>query len=1042
MNISYTNQKQYEFINLQSKNQKKPNQSVMKQILRSYKGMCLAFVLILLGSMAMAQVRTVTGTVTDGITNETLPGTSVLIKGTNKGGSTDINGNFSIVVDNANDVLVFSFVGYEGSEIMVGSQKVINVKLTARRTTLDEVVVVGYGTSKVKDLTSSITTIKSDDLLKTPASQPMQALQGKVAGMQVVANGGPGNSSTIRIRGIGSFPGRENEAPLYVVDGMFFDNIDFLNPSDIASVSILKDASAAAIYGVRAANGVVLIETKSGSYNQKAQITYDGYEGYQVAQNIVKMANAEQFTTMAMESGSEADATFILNAMQRFGRSRINPNVPDVNTDWYKEILRTARISNHSLSFDGGNDKAKYSIGANYFSQEGILNMKNQYERLNLRTKIDFKVTDWLTIGGNFIYSNALKYNEQAGAWNQAYFAVPIMPVKDESLIDATPINYSNAKLIGYRSGQNPFPTMDFNDDRMKIRKMLANMYFEFNLIPKTLTFKTTYNNNLSSIDQRIVNLPYDMTMDFANTVADITKTNSTYNNQIWDNILTYSKDFDKHNLTVMVGSSFKDEGFQLLSAKAEDVDFDPYNEQSWYLAQSSGGIVSTAVYDDGGRQYGMSYFSRVAYNYANKYLIYGTMRGDGSNKYQQKWGYFPTVGAGWVLTEEKFMKGVQKISFLKLRASWGQLGNDHIQASDGTRTTDLIKTTLGGRVFSGTVAKNYYSELKWEVTEESNFGFTARFFNDKLSADFDYYIRDTKNAAIPVAVPMVGVSVLRPVGTIRNSGIELALNWSNTVSKKLSYNVGANISTQKNEVIDLYGQPYLDGGTAEFRQRCIVGEPLMAFFGREIAGVYQTQDECDHDPIAIANGLVPGDFKYKDQNNDGKIDDDDRVILGSYFPSFMYGGNITINFMNFDFSANVYGQYGNKVLNRKRGELIWTADGNLDADLAINRWHGEGTSDKYPSSAGLRKGWNQKMSDYFVEDGSFFRVQNIQVGYTIKGVSWFNGKFPTTRINFTADRPISIFKYNGFTPEVADGWDTQTYPVPAVYTLGLNVKF
>jgi len=1021
----------------------KSNQFVMKQMLRLLKKMSLALVLLLFCfTSAFSQVRTVTGTVTDSQTNETLPGASVLVKGTSKGISTDMNGKFSLSVNSENDILIVSFVGYENMEMMVGNQSVINFKLIPKKTTLDEVVVVGYGTSKVKDLTSSITTIKSEDLMKTPASQPMNALQGKVAGLQVVANGGPGSSSTIRIRGIGSFPGRENESPLYVVDGMFFDNIDFLNPADIASISVLKDASAAAIYGVRAANGVVLIETKSGAYNQATQITYDGYEGYQVAQNVLKMANAEQFTTMAMESGSVADATFILNAMQRYGRSRINPNVPDVNTDWYSEILRPAKISNHSLAFDGGTEKAKYSMGANYFFQEGILDMKNQYERLNLRAKLDFKATDWLTVGGNFVYSDATKYNEQAGAWNQAYFAVPILPVIDELNTEAWPDMYGNAKYLGYRSGQNPFPTMKYNDDKMKIRKMLTNIYMEFNLIPKTLTFKSTYNNNLSSIDQRIINLPFDMTMDFQNSVADLTKTQTVYNNHLWDNILTFTKNFNAHNVVLMAGSSFKDEGFQLLSARAEDVDFDPENEQSWYLSQSSGGIVANAVYDDGGRQYGMSYFGRLAYNYSDKYLFYATMRADGSSKYQQKWGYFPTFGAGWVLSQEEFMKDLKFISFLKLRASWGQLGNDKIQASDGARTTSVIKTTLGGIVYTGTVATNYYSSLKWEVTEETNIGFTAHLLKERLTADIDYYIRDTKNAAIPVSIPTVGQSVLKPVGVIRNSGIEIALNWADKISKDFTYSVGANVSTLKNEVRDLYGQEYLDGGTAEFRQRCYVGEPLMAFYGREVIGVYQTEEEVNSDLIAIENGLVPGDLIYKDQNGDNKIDDDDRVILGSYFPSLMYGANLAVGYKGFDLSVSMYGQYGNKILNRKRGEIIWTADGNLDADLAINRWHGEGTSDKYPSSAGLRKGWNQKMSDYFVEDGSFFRIQNVQLGYTLKNTKWLGGNLPSIRVYFTADRPLTMFSYNGFTPEVANGWDTQTYPVPAVYSLGLNVKF
>jgi TonB-linked SusC/RagA family outer membrane protein len=908
---------------------------------------------------------------------------------------------------------------------------------------VDEVIVVGYGKLNVKDLTSSISTIKTEEMAKTPTGQAMQALQGKVPGLQVVSSGGPGDAPTIRVRGVGSYPGSNNEAPLYVVDGMFFDNIDFLNTADIASISVLKDASAAAIYGVRAANGVILIETKSGALNQKTEISYDGYYGTQIAQNVLKMANAEQFTTMANESGSAAEASFVLNAMQRYGRSRVNPSVPDLNTDWYKEILRNAAIQNHSISVSGGNQKASYSIGANYFGQEGILKMKNDYERFNLRNKVDFKATDWLTIGGNMIFSNATKYDDESGAWNQAYFAVPILPVYDDQSTTAWPKQYASAQNLGYRSGQNPFPTLDLSENRIKIRKMLANFYADVEILPKKLNFKTTYNHAFTSLDERYVRLPFFASTNFQRVDASLTKNAITYSNQIWDNVLTYTDHFGEHSFTAMAGTSYRDEAYNRLSAQG--LNFPTDQEEAWYISQSKT-IPVTGVGDDGRREYGISYFGRISYNFMDRYLVYGTMRADGSSKYQQKWGYFPTIGAGWVISEENFMKDNKVVNYLKLRGSWGQLGNDKIQASDGATTTSVVNTAIAGVLVSGTKTSSTFSSLKWEVTEETNIGATARLFKNHLSVDADYYIRDTKNAAIYVKIPSVGGSVLKNVGIIRNSGIEMALNWSNEISKDFSYNVGVNFSTLKNEVRDLYGQPYIDGGSAEFRQRSIVGEPLLAFFGYKVLGVYQNQTEITADPSAPANA-VPGDFKYQDQQQEGEagygvINDDDRVVLGSYFPNFMYGGNIGINYKDFEFSANWMGQMGNKILNRKRGELIWTADGNLDADLAINRWHGDGTSNKYPSSAGLRKGWNQKMSDYFVEDGAFFRIQNIQLAYNLKGKQLSGVKIPDSRISLTAERPLTVFNYNGFNPEVANGIDTQTYPIPAVYTIGLNVKF
>jgi TonB-linked SusC/RagA family outer membrane protein len=1011
----------------------------LKRVIPWAKGLLLLLVLTLLETSAFAQGRTITGTVTDKLTNETLPGASVLIQGTTRGASTDINGKYSLEVTSSDKVLEVSFIGYTKVEVAIGAQNVIDVQLSLAQTTLDAVVVVGYGTTKVKDLTSAITTVKAADLVKTPSSQPMQGLQGKVAGLQVVANGGPGNSSTVRIRGIGYFPGVSNESPLYVVDGMFFDNIDFLNPSDITSISVLKDASALAIFGVKAASGVVLIETKSGNYDQKTEISYEGYGGYQYAQNVVKMANAEQFTTMAMESGSSADITSIDLAMQRYGRSRVNPNVPNVNTDWYNEILRPAQIQNHSLNVGGGGSKAKYSIGANYFSQQGILDMKNEYQRFNLRAKVDIKASKWLTVGGNVVLSNATKYSEQAGAWNQAYFAVPILPVYDPLNTVATPIDFANAKDIGYRDSQNPFPALTYNTDRMRINKTLANFYMEFYLIPKALTFKSSYNHSYTSLEQRVVGLPYDIGQGVANLTSDVSKAFSTYSDHIWDNVLTYTKEIDKHNFTLMAGTSYRDDGYQMVKAQGEDFPIDP--EQSWYITQS--GVIPVGGVGDGGyRQYGFSYFGRIAYNYDNKYLLYATYRADGSSKYQEKWGYFPSIGAGWVLSEEKFLKNNSTVSYLKLRGSWGQLGNNYVQATTGAMTSDVVKWPFGGVIYNGTISNSTFSSLKWEVTEETNIGVTARFLKDKLTADVDYFIRNTKDAVIPVSVPGTRDVIIKNAGEIRNSGFELSLSWADQISDKLSYSIGGNISTLKNEVMDLYGQPYIDGGSAEFRQRSIVGEPLMAFFGREIVGVYQNQAEIDADSVAIINGLVPGDLKYKDQNGDGKIDDDDRVVLGSYFPSLTYGINLGLTYGNFDLSVNMYGQNGNKVLNRKRGEVIWTPGLNMDADLADNRWHGEGTSDFYPSSAGLRKGWNQKMSDFFVEDGSFFRIQNVQVGYKIKDTKLLGPKFPETKITFTADRPLTVFKYHGFSPEVANGIDSQTYPVPSTYTVGLNVKF
>lgn len=986
------------------------------------------------GMLLAQQPMSISGKVSDA-SGAPLPGTSVVVKGSIIGAQTDFDGYYSLSNVPQGATLVFTYIGYAKQEAVVGSQNIINITLEEDAEALEEVVVVGYGELKVKDLTSSITTIGAEELSATPTGQAMQALQGKVAGLQVVNNGAPGQAPTIRVRGIGSYSGGAS-APLFVVDGMFFDNIDFLNTADITSISVLKDASAAAIYGVRAANGVVLIETKSGKRNAKSEFSYDGYTGVQVAQNILKLANSQQFSTIALESGSAPDASFLLNAMQRYGRSRVNPNVPNVNTDWYDQILRTGAIQNHSLGFTGGSQDASYAIGANYFSQEGILKMKNQYERFNLRSKLDFQVNDWFKIGGNVVFSNATRFDPENSAWRAAYYAVPILPVYDAANTAAFPTNYANAQDLGYRGGQNPFPMLDLNENKLKIKNVLANFYAEIQLIPNQLTFKTAYNHNYQNIEGRQVRLPYFVGNNFQNENATLIRRMTNVSNQIWDNTLTYTNSFGDHNLTLLAGTSFRDEAYEMLGATG--LNFPTSGEESYYLTQALS-TPENSVVDGGAREYGLSYFSRLSYNFNNKYLLYGTLRADGTNKYQEKWGYFPTIGLGWVVSEEDFLSGSTFVNYLKLRGSWGELGNDKVAASSGSITSSVVNTALGDQQFNGLSTGSDFTALKWEVVEERNIGLTATLLNN-LSVEADYFVRDTKDAVIPVERPLIPGSTRQNVGKIRNSGVEIALNWSQKLSDDFSFSIGGNFATLNNEVLDLNGQQYLDAGSAEFRQRSIVGESIYAFYGREVAGVYQNDAEIQADPVAVANGLVPGDFKYKDQDGIEGINDDDRVVLGSFLPSYTFGFNANLTYKNFDISVNGMGQGGNKILNRKRGEVIFTNDTNIDRDFAVNRWHGEGTTNAYPSAAGIRRGWNQKLSDYFVEDGDFFRLQNITLGYTIKQIAGIKN-FPKTRVYLTAEKPLTVFSYNGFNPEVASGVDNQTYPIPAIYTLGLNIK-
>ena len=608
----------------------------------------------LLCTAVLAQEKQISGKVTSLEDGTSVPGVNVVVQGTTKGTTSDADGNYSIQLAPSENTLVFSFVGFKPSTIQIDDRTTIDVALEPDVTSLNEIVVIGYGTMQEKELTSAITTVKGDEIVKTPTSQAMQSLQGKVPGVQIISNGAPGASPTVRVRGMGSFPAEGDSDPLYVVDGMFFDNIDFLNTADIETISILKDASAASIYGVRAANGVVLITTKSGSYKQKTEVDYNGYYGVQVAQNVLKMANSQQFTRYALGTGSTADASFINNAFQRYGRSRIDPNVPDVNTDWYDEVLRTAAIQNHSVSVNGGNEAVRFSVGASYFDQEGLLKVtQNAYERLNFRTRIDFKATERLTIGGNVNLSNATQYIGDNAAWLNAFFAVPIIPVFDEKNTAATPLHLSNAQQLGYRSPQNPFYNLYYTNYRSTIGKILGNFYFDYQLIPNKLSFKMAYNYNYETVAQRNVDFAYHN--GETNVQNALKRRSETQLNQILDNTLTYTESFGAHNLTVLGGYAYRSEVTEGNFVRATNIStLDPDEEQTWFIPNGSQVDIDNTG-DVGGREFGVSYFGRVAYNYDDRYLLYGTFRRDGTNKFSQKWGNFMTFGAGWVISEENF---------------------------------------------------------------------------------------------------------------------------------------------------------------------------------------------------------------------------------------------------------------------------------------------------------------------------------------------------------------------------------------------------
>lgn len=1001
----------------------------------------LFFLMLMFCASVLAQNVKVTGQVKNAADRQPIPGANVLVKGTSKGTTTNMDGAFTLDAK-ANDVLVVSFIGMKAQEIRLNGQTTLSIMMETEASKMEEVVVVGYGTSKAKDLTAPISVVKSNDIVKHATSSPMGALQGKVAGVNIVSNGQPGASPDVRIRGVGSFG---DTKPLYVVDGMFFDNISFLNNNDIEDISILKDASAASIYGVRAANGVVLVTTKKGKLNSPSVITYDGYVGIQRATNKLKMASSEQYATMQLEKRNATDSAIIKNSINVFGGNLASLK-PGTNTNWYNELLRDAAIQNHSLDISGGTDKATYSFGGSYLFQEGIMNAKNDYERFNLRAKTDYKVNSWLKLGANVVVSSSTLNSPNNAAWQAAYQSPSIFPVYDSrrSAADAYPEKFASPSQIGMANYfGNPVAMAKYYNDKTNATQVLPNFYAEIHLLPENkLVFKTSYNQEITFAQQRKYDMAYMVGPGQKNTNSNLNKTNNFYRNYIVDNTLTYTDQFGKHGITMLVGNSIRDDSWRNLWGNATGVPGE--KEENLYISQ--GNAAGRTTGDDGSSYRGLSYFGRLAYSFDGKYLLSATMRADGSSKYQEKWGYFPSVGAAWVVSDEPFMKDQKVVDFLKIRASWGKLGNDKVAASDGFASVSQGLWTsgvYGSTTLPGYINQQYFSWLRWEVVNELNVGFEANFLGSRLATSFDYYRRNTENAVINAPLPMGAGYLLGNNGEIRNSGFEVTASWSDKINNDFSYTVGMNLTTIKNEVVSLNGLPYLYGGSAEFRTISKIGEPLNAYYGHEIAGVYQNAAQIAADPIAVANGLKPGDFKYVDQNKDGVIDDKDRVILGSPTPDFTYGFNVGLSYKNLEFSAVFQGQSGNEIVNRKRGDRRWQSDINYDEDMVVNRWTGEGSTNSYPSAAGSVNPWNiSKFNSFYIEDGSYFRIQNVQLAYTLskRKIGTFN--LPTIRFSVMAERPYTYFKSNGFTPEVANGFDSQVYPLAATYSFGIRIVY
>jgi TonB-linked SusC/RagA family outer membrane protein len=984
---------------------------------------------LMTAGLLQAQNLKLTGKVTDSDSKEPLAGASILQKGTTNATIADGNGTFSLSAPTGSTLLI-SYLGYVSVEYTVKTATNLQIQLKPNGKLLDNVVVIGYGTQKVKDMTAPVSSVKGSDLNKQIAANPMSALQGKMSGVQIINSGAPGAGPSVKIRGVGSIGDYAN--PLYIVDGVFVDNIDFLSSSDIEDLTVLKDASASAIYGVRAANGVILVTTKKGQTNSN-HVSYEGYAGIQIPTNVMKLANTEQYVELMNLANAEVPGYVPLSAS----------SMP-ASTDWYKELLRTAPMHNHSLDISGGTDQTNYSVGINYFFQEGIMNAENDYDRLNLRARLDQKVGDKVHVGFNTIVTNSNKHNSNDNAFFQAFVNPPIYGVYDDTNTAAYPVRFGSGQLYGLGNQYgNPYATAYYNHSKEDGVKLIFSTYVEYSILPEKLKFKSSYNLDFAFWNQQTYQPEFNVGGSQGLLKSTLSKTFGTSSRQILDNLLTYTDKKDALSYSLMLGQSTRIEKQSWLNGTALGVpDFDA---QSIYLTNGSSQNRNS---NDGGYAYhGVSFFTRGTFNLEDKYLASVTLRADGSSKYQEKWGLFPSIGLGWNLSSEDFMSN-STFEYVKLRASWGMLGNDGVPAnsavtlgSTGAGSSGIFGDRLVDGVGSATVFQSY---LKWEIVNELNLGADFETFNHRLRGEVDLYDRVTSNVVFyaPISAGGGAVQLLGNHGTVQNMGLELGLHWSDKLTDDLSYNLGMNATTIHNSVLKLQGRNDIPGAAVRggYATKTQVGYPIGTFWGYEIDGVYASESEALRDPVSQAIKSA-GYFKYKDQNGDNIVNEDDKVSLGSAIPWLTLGMDGGLNYGKWDVSASIQGQFGNKVLNAKRMNRDIFADGNYDLDFYKNAWRTSSKSDTYPSPKAYNSSYTQQANDFFVEDASYIRIQNIQVGYNFDKLIFASN----LRVYVAAQRPLTLFSYHGFTPEVGgspieNGIDYSTYPMQAIYTLGIKL--
>ena len=997
------------------------------------KSLFLLVCLVLSGTTVFAQEKTVTGVVTDSF-NEPLIGASIVVQGTTNGVITDLDGKYSIKVT-PGATLQFSYVGMEKQSIKVGNQSIINVQLKDDSQMLAETVVIGYGSAKKRDLTGSITNIKGDEIANKPVANPLSALQGKVAGVQVINSGRAGEDPEIRVRGTNSINGYK---PLYVVDGLFNDNINFLNPQDIESMEILKDPSSLAIFGVRGANGVIIITTKKAKVGQ-TRVNINGSFGFKSVPNQIEMVDAAGFKELYNEQ------------LRNEGNPEFDFTGWNGNTNWQDEIFQTGFITNNNVSITGASEKHSFYLGAGYAYEQG--NIKNEkYSKITLSVSNEYKLTDNFRVG--FQFNGARILPADTKTVTTAVRATPVATVfNDQYGLYTTLPEFQKAQM------NNPMVDVDLkaNTTRAENYRGSGNVYAEWDFL-KHFQFKAMFSMDYASNNSRkftpIIQV-YDASAEgnivtLGDGKTGVSQAKQTEMKTQSDYLLTYTNTWGDHSLTATAGfTTYYNKLENLGAARAQGVGLViPDNPDKWYVSIGDAG-TSTNESTQWERAT-VSMLGRILYNYKGRYLFNGSFRRDGSSAFSytgNQWQNFYSVGAGWLISEEEFMKDITWLDMLKLKGSWGTLGNQNL---DKAYPAEPLLSNAYSAVF-GTPSAIYpgyqlsylpNATLRWEKVEAWEVGAEANFFRNRLHLEGVYYKKTTKDLLAEVPGISGTVPGIGNLGSIENKGIELAINWRDQIGD-WNYSIGGNLTTIKNKVLSLVQEGYSIISGDKSQSYTMAGFPIGYFYGYKVEGVYQNQAEIDNSPKNTLATVTPGDLKFVDVDGNGEITPADRTMIGDPTPDVTYGINFSVGYKNWELGVDMMGQAGNEIY-RTWDKYNWSQFNFMKQRL--NRWHGEGTSNSQPL-LNMKHTINNLNSEYYIEDGSFFRIRNVQLAYNFD-------KTLLSRIGVQALKlyaniqNLKTWKHNtGYTPElggtaIAFGVDNGSYPMPVVYTFGFNLTF